>query len=121
MLYVKLRNGRLKIGPADERGEDEIEEAVRILKQRGLSAIEIEADFHEGHHGRDDNYPYGQYRDNPRRYNPYGVPDYTPQHYQMPMIVPVWFGNMGDSRDGRTPRQANDYVDDDRNQRHNDR
>lgn len=101
MLYVKLRNGRLKIGPADERGEDEIEEVVRLLKQRGLSAIEVEMDFHESHHGRGHNYPYGQYGDNPRRQNPYGFPDYMPQHYQMPMVVPVLFGHVNDGRTSR--------------------
>jgi hypothetical protein len=114
MLYLKLRNGRLKIGPADERGEEEIDEAIRLLKQRGLSAIEVEMDYHPGRHGHDDNYHHQNYPDRQRRQGPYSPTDYTPQHYQLPMAVPVYFGNM---ERGRNARPWDDYPDGDQYQR----
>lgn len=50
MMYLKLRNGRVKIGPADRQGEREIREVVRILQQIGLKAFEIETELDDIEH-----------------------------------------------------------------------
>lgn len=124
MMYLKIKNGKVKIGPADERGEREILEVIQLLKQRGLSVIEVETDYDEGQHPRHEHYRFPDHQDTPRRYNPYGYgaqsympmpPDFSPQaHYAPPIILPVIWERDGGRGGRRGPRMEYDYDDYDR-------
>lgn len=110
------------MGPADEEGEHEIEEVIRLIKQQGLRAFEVETDYHGRRNPRHDDYEYQDQHQHhaPRRYNPYGYgaqsympmpPDFSPQaHYAPPIILPVIW-ERGGGRDAY--RGDSRYFDDD--------
>jgi hypothetical protein len=102
MLYFKVKNGRLKIGPADRQGEREIREVVRILQQVGLKAFEIETELDdiEHDHHRDGEWERQRHRERERQeemrrygYDQHQNRQYPQRHSNVPqMYDPYGYG-----------------------------
>lgn len=109
MIYAYIgRNRKLCLRPTDPEGEDELKELLKLLKQQGLEAIDIETEMPENE--------YRSYQQQKQRYGyqngqqSFGFnspqsrypqpPDFNPSMHTFPLIFPIWLGQGGNGGSG---------------------